>query len=154
MYSDNSTQPNASKVVLEQQIEGYFLEKAPFQIPVHIKEAIVKYAPWVNLVLMVFLLPAILVVLGIGTLLAPAGFLGGIGSGFAYTLTIGLSIVTLALRVLALPGLFSRKRSGWVFTYYGDLINVALNILSFSLFGLLFDIIFLFVLFQVRNYYK
>jgi hypothetical protein len=154
MQTNHSAQPDASKVVFEQQIEGYFLDKAPFQIPAHIKEAIVKYAPWINLALMVFLLPAILVVLGIGTLLAPAGFLGGLGSGFAYMLTIGLSVVALALRILALPGLFSRKRSGWVFTYYGDLVNVALNIISFSLFGLLFDIIFLFVLFQVRSYYK
>ena len=152
--SGNSAQPGTSKVVFEQQFEGYLIEKAPFQIPAHIKEAIVKYAPWINLVLMVFLLPVVLFVLGLGTLLAPVGFLGGIGSGFIYSITIGLTFIVLVLRVLALPGLFSRKRSGWVFTYYGDLINIAMNILSFSIIGLFFDLVFLFVLFQIRSYYK
>jgi hypothetical protein len=152
--SGNSFQPGASKVMFEQQLEPFFIEKAPFQIPVHIKEAIVKYVPWVNLVLLILLFPVILGVLGLGTLLIPAGFLGGVSGGFVYTFTIVLSIIALVLRILALPGLFGRKRSGWVFTYYGNLANVLLNIVSFSIFGLLFDALFLFILFQVRSYYK
>ena len=152
--SGNPFQPGASKVVFEQQLEPYFIEKAPFQSPAHIKEAIVKYVPWVNLVLLILLFPVILAVLGLGTLLVPVGFLGGIGAGFGYTITIILSIVALILRILALKGLFARKRSGWVFTYYGNLTNVLLNIFSFSIFGLLFDALFLFILFQVRSYYK
>ncbi len=152
--SGNPIQPVAPKVVLEQKLETYFLEKAPFQVPVHIKESIVKYVPWINLVLMIILLPVVLTVLGLGTIITPVSFLGGIGAGFSFTLTIIFTIVILVLRALALPGLFNHKRNGWVFTYYGDLINVVLNIISLSVIGLLFDIVFLFILFQVRNYYK
>lgn len=146
--------PAAPKVVFEQQLETYFIDKAPFQIPVHTKEAIVKYVPWINLVFMFILLPVILAVLGLGVLFTPVSFLGGLGGGITYIITLVFTVGILLLRALALPGLFNRKRSGWVFSYYGDLINIVLNILSFSIIGLLFDVVFLFVLFQVRNYYK
>jgi hypothetical protein len=147
-------EPTAPKVVFEQQLETYFIDKAPFQIPVATKEAIVKYVPWINLVFMVLLLPVVLAVLGLGALFTPVSFLGGLGGGLTYILTLVFTIAILILRTLALPGLFNRKRSGWVFSYYGDLINIILNILSFSIIGLLFDVVFLFVLFQVRSYYK
>lgn len=152
--SGSPFEPAAPKVVFEQQLETYFIDKAPFQIPASTKEAIVKYVPWINLVFMVLLLPVVLAVLGLGALFTPISFLGGIGGGFAYILTLVFTIAILVLRALALPGLFNRKRSGWVFSYYGDLINIILNILSFSIIGLLFDVVFLFVLFQVRSYYK
>lgn len=152
--SGNPFQPVAPKVLLEQQLETYFIEKAPFQVPLNIKESIVKYVPWINLVLMIILFPVVLAVLGLGTIFTPVSFLGGVGAGFSFMLTIIFTVAILILRALALPGLFNRKRSGWVFTYYGDLINVLLNIISLSIIGLLFDVLFLFILFQVRNYYK
>lgn len=152
--SGNPFQPNAPKVVLEQQFETYLLDKAPFHLPVNIKEAIVKYVPWVNLILMIILFPVVLGALGLGALFAPASFLGGVGSGFMYIITLIFSMASLILSAMALPGLFKRKRSGWVYTYYADLLQVVLNILSFSIIGLLFNLIFLFVLFQVRSYYK
>ena len=148
--SGSPFEPAAPKVVFEQQLETYFIDKALFQIPASTKEAIVKYVPWINLVFMVLLLPVVLAVLGLGALFTPISFLGGLGGG----LTLIFTIAILVLRALALPGLFNRKRSGWVFSYYGDLINIILNILSFSIMGLLFDVVFLFVLFQVRSYYK
>ena len=152
--SGSPFEPVAPKVVFEQQLETYFIEKAPFQIPVSTKEAIVKYVPWINLVFMFLLLPVILAVLGLGALFTPVSFLGGLGGGLTYILTLVFTIGILVLRALALPGLFNRKRSGWVFSYYGDLINIVLNILSFSIIGLRFYVVFLFVLFQVRSYYK
>jgi hypothetical protein len=152
--SGSPFEPVAPKVVFESQLEAYFIDKAPFQIPVSTKEAIVKYVPWINLVFMILLLPVVLAVLGLGALFTPLSFFGGLGGGFSYILTFIFTIAILVLRALALPGLFNRKRSGWVFSYYGDLINIVLNILSFSIIGLLFDVVFLFVLFQVRSYYK
>jgi hypothetical protein len=138
----NPFEPVAPKVVLEQQLETYFIDKAPFQVPIPTKEAIVKYVPWLNLVFMIVMLPIIVAMLGIMAL------------GFSHMITLIFTIAILVLRALALPGLFARKRNGWVLSYYGDLINIALNILSFSVISLLFDVLFLFVLFQVRSYYK
>jgi hypothetical protein len=152
--SGSPFEPVAPKVVFESQLETYLIDKAPFQIPAPTKEAIVKYVPWINLVFMILLLPAVLAVLGLGALFTPFSFLGGFGGGFAYIFTLLFTIAILVLRALALPGLFNRKRSGWVFSYYGDLINILLNIISFSIIGLLFDVLFLFVLFQIRSYYK
>jgi len=152
--TENPIQPVVPKVVLEQQLETYLIDKAPFQIPQNVKEAIVKYVPWINLVLMVLLFPVVLAVLGLGTLLMPASLLSGPGSGFVYVTTMIVTGITLLLRAIALPGLFGRKRNGWVYTYYSDILNAFLNIVSFSIIGLLFSVVFLFVLFQVRHYYK
>ncbi len=152
--TENPVPPIFPKVLLEQQLETYLINKAPFQIPQHVKEAIVKYVPWINLILMILLFPVILAVLGLGTILMPASFLGGVGTGFIYIVTMIVTGITLVLRAIALPGLFGRKRSGWVYTYYADMLNALLNLISFSIMGLIFSVLFLFVLFQVRSYYK
>jgi hypothetical protein len=72
--SGNPFEPTAPKVVFESQLENYFIDKAPLQIPVTTKEAIVKYVPWINLVFMLLLLPVVLAVLGLGALITPLVF--------------------------------------------------------------------------------
>ena len=64
-----------------------------------------------------------------------------------------LTLISLVLGLLALPGLFNRKRSGWVFSYYAELVTILSNIFSFSLIGILLGLLFLMLLFQVRDYY-
>jgi hypothetical protein len=105
-------------------------------------------------VLLLLTLPAILAFLGIGAALMPVSFLGGLGSGFSYTIIMILSVVGLVLGALALPGLFNRKRSGWVLSYYAQLLSILSSLLSFSLFGILLGLLFLMLLFQVRDYYR
>jgi hypothetical protein len=139
--------------ILEKELAPLFLEKLPAASQ-GLKEGFVKYFPWVTVVLMVLLLPVVLLALGLGAVLAPFAYLGGLGSGFAGMLGLVLSGAILVLDVLALPGLFGRKRRGWVWAYYGQLLSVMSGLLSFSLFGLLLSGAFLWLLFQVRGYYK
>src|SRR2546423_3338083 len=90
-------------------LDYYLVTKAQIQLPMAVKEAIVKYGRWVAVVLLIFALPALLVVLGIGTLFIP--FAGpAYATGFTY-LTI-ISIVQIGLLIAALPGLFARKMQG------------------------------------------
>lgn len=140
--------------LLEAELSPYFTTKAPFQFPVNFREGFVKYWPVVSLVLLLLALPAILAFLGIGIAFMPVSFMGGVGAGFGYTIVMILSVTRLVLGAMALPGLFNRKRSGWVLSYYAQLLSVLTSILSFSLIGILLSLLFLMLLFQVRDYYN
>jgi hypothetical protein len=77
-----------------------------------------------------------------------------LGSGFLGIAALALSGAILVLDMLALPGLFNRKRRGWVWAYYAQLLSVLSSLLSFSLFSVLLSGAFLWLLYQVRSYYK
>lgn len=139
--------------VLETELAPFFTTKAPFQFPINFREGFVKYWPIVSLILLLLTLPAILAFLGIGAALMPVSYMGGASVGITYTITMVLSLVGLVLGALALPGLFNRKRSGWVLSYYAQLLSILTSIFSFSLIGILLGILFLMLLFQVRDYY-
>ena len=62
---------------LEQTLKVYLVDKAP-ALPEKVKEVIVKYGPWITLIFLVLSLPAILFAFGLGTIVAPFAFLGGV----------------------------------------------------------------------------
>ena len=133
-------------------LDFYLVKKAPFQLPIEAKEWIVKFGPWITIVLLVLALPPLLFVMGLGTMLMPFGGIG-YATGFTY-LTIGL-VVQLGLTIAALPGLFARKMSGWTMLFYAQLVGLAFALLRGSIVGgLLGGLISLYVLFQVRPLYK
>ncbi|MFD2934440.1 chromate transporter [Spirosoma flavum] len=144
----------AQPAVLETELAPYFTTKAPFQFPFNFREGFVKYWPIVSLVLLLLTLPAILAFLGIGAALMPVAYMGGAGVGISYTITMILSVLGLVLGGLALPGLFNRKRQGWVFSYYAQLLSILTSVFSFSIIGILLGLLFLMLLFQVRDYYN
>jgi hypothetical protein len=133
-------------------LEFYLVQKAPFQIPDGGKEWIVKYGPWITVVLLILSLPLILIALGIGTVLVP--FAGvGYATGFGY-LAI-LTIVTVGLQVAALPGLFARKMSGWNLIFYSRIVSFIGSLLMGALIsGILGAVISLYILFQIRPLYR
>lgn len=92
----------------------YLVEKRRFSCLTASNKFLVKYGPWITVVLLVLSLPALLVMLGIGTALVPFGGVG-YAAGFGY-LTV-VMIVQLGLTVAALPGLFARKMSGWTLLF-------------------------------------
>jgi hypothetical protein len=130
----------------------YLVTKAPIQIPEAGREAIVRWGPWVLVVLLVITLPAALFILGLGALVAPfAGVNYATGFGLS---AIGL-LVTFALEVAALPGLFARKMSGWNLLFYARLVSIVASLLSFYLAGAVIGgLLSLYLLFQVRSLYK
>ena len=133
-------------------LDYYLVTKAPFHIPGNVKEWLVQYGPWITIVLMVLTLPALLIVLGLGSLLIP--FAGvGYASGFGFR-AIGL-VVEIGLTLMALPGLFARKMSGWTLLFYARVVSIVANLLAGAVVSALVGgIISLYVLFQVRSLYK
>lgn len=136
---------------LEKELLPLFTEKAPFQMADEWKEIIVKYGPYISLILV----PLSLLSIGIGTILSIFSLLT---VNFLGTLSLVLTIIAMVLNLVALPGLFARTRSGWTLVYYGFLLNTLSSIITLSVSGILGAAIgFLiggFVLFQIRNKYK
>jgi hypothetical protein len=133
-------------------LDFYLVKKAPFQIPDNAKEWIVKWGPWITVVLLVLALPPLLFVLGLGAVFMPFGGIG-YAAGFTY-LTIVL-IAQLGLMVAALPGLFARKMAGWRLMFYAQILSFVFSLLSGSIVGAAIGaVIGMYLLFQVRPLYK
>ena len=142
--------PPSSKNVIA-LLEYYLVTKAPFQIPDNWREWIVKWAPWIQVVLLVLLLPLILFALGLGTLVLP--FMGTkvVGGFFG----IILLLAQTALMAAAIPGLFKRSMTGWNLAFYGQIVTVLSNLVHVDILsGLIGALLSFYVLFQVRSYYK
>lgn len=145
---------NGSMAKLEDTLELYLLKKAP-SLPEGIKEAIVKFGPWIVLILLIMTLPVILAVFGLGALILPFSVVGGAGFGLTYLLSLGLTIVMLVLEAMAIPGLFKRQMKAWKLLYYATLVGAVQNVVSFNLGGLIIGTLLgLYILFQIRSYYK
>jgi hypothetical protein len=129
----------------------YLVKKAPFQLPAEVKEFLVKFGPWIALVLLLLSLPGLLLMLGLGTAFMPFGGAAYM-VGFSY-LTVVL-LAQLVLLGLALPGLFKRKMSAWRLIFYSQLVGIAFSLLSGSILGALIGgLIGLYILFQIRPLY-
>ena len=132
-------------------LDFYLVKKAPFQLPAEVREFFVKFGPWIALVFLVLSLPALLVMLGIGTAFMPFG-------GAVYT--VGFSFATLVLLAqlvllaVALPGLFKRKMSAWRLIFYSQLVGILFQLLMGSFLGAIIGgLIGLYILFQIRPLY-
>jgi len=139
---------------LERLLETYFGEKAP-RLPDGIKEFIVNFGPWITLLMIVATLPAMLAILGLGTMAIPFSYLGGFQFGLRHTISILLTGATLILDVIALPGLFKRKLSAWKLIFYVSLISVVQNALTVNFSSLVIgSLISWYVLFQIKKLYR
>lgn len=133
-------------------LDYYLVKKAPFQIPDVAREWIVKFGPWIAVVLLVLSLPAVLIILGIGTFLVP---FGGVGYAAGFGLSAIALLVSLVLEAMALPGLFARKMSGWKLMFYGQAAGCLASLLSGALISAIIGaLISFYILFQVRSLYK
>jgi len=149
---------NASALAsLEETLDLYFGQKAP-AMPPNVKELVVKFAPWITLVLLLITLPAVLIVLGLGALAAPLAFLVGPGTGvtygFTYTVSMLILGVSVLLEALSLPGLFKRTRQGWRYAYYATLVSVVGSLIGFNIVSAIITaLIGFYILFQIRPLY-
>lgn len=137
---------------LEGWLEEYLGQKAP-QLPERWRQTIAKIGPWVTLVVLILTIPALLALLGFG--FAVVSTLGvavhyGAWSWFIWLLTLG----SLVLEIIALPGLFKRTKFGWSFIFYAALLGGVTNILSINIGGLIGTVLSLYIIFQIKNQYK
>lgn len=155
MTTPTQSQNDLGKSVsqLETTLDLYLVQKAP-ALPVGIKESLVKYGPYVDLIMILMSAPLVLAVLGLGAVLAPFSVFGGVRSVFSFSFSYIFLIAMVALQVMALPGLFKRSASAWKLLYYSALVDIIYTVFSFNLGSLISIAITLYFLFQIKSYYK
>jgi hypothetical protein len=132
----------------------YLIKKVP-SLPENVKEILVKFSPYISIIVLVFSIPSLLVLLGLNTLLVPAYILGGSRYTLSSLLSIIFLIATLVLEGMAIPGLFGRKASAWKLIYYIALLNAVDALLHFNLGELIIGTaISLYFIYQIKSYYK
>lgn len=138
---------------LESTLEGFFLKKLP-ALPANIKEIIVKFGPWVALVGLVFSLPTIFAALGFSSLMMP-GYFRNVYRFGGYSFTWWISIASMVLLAIALPGLFKRKMTSWRLMFYAGLVMALYYLITVNLGSLIIGTgISMYILFQIKSYYK
>ncbi|MCL5113572.1 MAG: hypothetical protein M1372_00180 [Patescibacteria group bacterium] len=142
---------------LEGTLDEYFGKKAP-ALPQNIKEIIVKIAPYLVIISLIFTIPAILVLFGLGslaTMLAPLGGARSVAGVPTMWIGIILLIPAVLLEIMAVPGLFSKKIAAWRYMYWAQLISIISSLVQLYIVGaILSAVIGFYILFQVKNLYK
>lgn len=148
---------------LEKTFDEVFVEKAPYQLPANAKEAIVKWSPWITLILLILFAPAALAIFGLGGLTATVAGAVGVGITPLYWLAFIALLVQLVVMAISIPGLMKRSyNSGWRLVYYSALVSFVYAVLQSVGVGAIFNIltaalstaIELYILFQIRSYYN
>lgn len=144
---------------VEDLLELYLYKKVP-AVPENVREVLVKVAPWANVVGIVFgimALPLLFAALGLGSMLAPFAALGGVsGVQFGTTLLISTLFVipVLVLQIMAAKGLFNKEAKGWRYLFYAVQLSAVQSIIGFSVMGVLWAAVFIYLLFQIRSEFK
>jgi len=140
---------------IETQCDLYLVKKAPFAIPENIKEIIVKYGPYISVVLIIIAFPAIIATLGLSSALSSLGFLARGGFSLFSVLAGLFMLASLILEIMALPGLFKRAASSWRLMFYSTLLSAINSLLMLDIGGLIIGtLLSLYVLFQIKSYYR
>ena len=130
---------------------GYPVKNAHFQVPRSVKQRLRNFGPCISRVLLVVLVPLLLVALGLGTIFMP---FGGVGYATGFGLAAIFALVQIVLLAMALPGLFSRKKSAWMLMFYEQLVGLLGSLLTGAILGSIIGaIIGLYFLFQLREKY-
>lgn len=153
------TPPSSNKSGLkeiEDFLELYLHTKIPFHLPPGVKEFIVTFGPWINLILLVIAAPIVLAALGLSLAFLPFGAVTHPFATILGTIHWIITLAAFALKAAALPGLFRRSlHTGWYYVFYATLIGslgelLYGNIISF----VLGTAISLYFLFQIKEMYK
>lgn len=132
---------------------GDWYEKLP-NLPKDARELLVKITPWVALIFGILGVLGGITGLGILSAVAPVAMMGQtqvLGSGMLAAL---LMLISAALLLAAFPGTRNRKEQGWKFLFWSEVVSVVAAVLGFSIGGVLFSLIGLYLVFQIRSYYK
>lgn len=137
---------------------GEWFEKFP-PLPKNGREALVKFAPVISLVFGILGVITSISGLGLLTATSPFAILGGAqavssyGTGFIAVL---FYLVSSVLLLAAFPGLKAKKLSGWNMLFWSEIVSFVGGIVSLTsiLSALLGVIIGLYLVFQIKSYYK
>lgn len=134
-------------------IENLFLKLPP--LPKSANEFIVSITPWLALILGIIGVIGSLSAFGLSTVFSPLILLGGgVKAATGLIAVAVISLIASVLMVVAVPSLFKKKAPGWTLLFWSEILGILSAIVSLSLGSLIFPLIWLYVLFQIKPYYK
>jgi hypothetical protein len=126
-----------------------FYKQVP-NLPVNIREILVKIAPWLALIFGI-----LGVIVGLGALgLSPVALLGGLEASVMVLATGAISIVASVLMLMAYPKLMKKQYKGWELLFWSEVVSVVSAVLTISIGSILGVLIGFYLLFQIKSYYK
>jgi len=140
----------------ENFLELYLVKKAP-ALPEGLKDFLVTVAPWLAVIAIVITLPLILAILGVSTFFTGMGIVIMPMGGFygLSSVSLVLTAVIMVLEIIAIPGLFSRKKRSWNLMFYATILSFISNVIfSMTAGGIIMSVLGVYVLFQVKSHYK
>ncbi len=127
---------------------GDFFAKLP-KWPQSIIDFLVRYFPWILIIISVISGLFIVTSLGLVTFFSVASPI----AGAATMLILILYGIQAVLGLLGGLRMLSGSKQGWDFALYSVLVAVIANIIEFSIGGLFGDFLMLWALFQLRSYF-
>ncbi len=130
-----------------------FYKNAP-NLPVNIREVLVKIAPWFALIF------GILGILGgLGAVgFSPVGLVDGVGTSLFLMVSGVLTIVASVLMLMAFPKLQKHQYGGWRLLFWSEVVSILASLLSITVGSILGAVISaligFYILFQIKSYYK
>lgn len=137
---------------LDKVLSVYLVQKAP-ALPKEIKDLLVKLAPFFAILAVVFGLPAILAVFGLGAIMTPFALVAGARTGIYWVFWL-VGLIQIVLAGMSIKPLFERTGHGWRLMYYSQILSVVASLGNFNLGSLVFTVLSLYLLYQVKSSYK
>lgn len=138
----------------ESFFDEYLGHKAP-PIPPAIKNGVVKFGPWVLVVLLIIGFFSLFTGIGVLLVSLPAMVLRNILEAIIIVLYTAISAISFILLAIAVPGLFKMKKKSWYLVYYATLLGFISSLLMINIVGgILFTLLGLYILFQIKPFYR
>lgn len=137
---------------LDKILSKYLIKNAP-PLPKEIKELLVKIAPFLAILAVIFGLPAIFTVFGIGAIMTPFAWVAGVYTGTFWFFWL-LTLIQISLAGLSIKPLFTHSGHGWRLMYYSQLATIITTFNHFNIFSLIFTLFSLYLLYQIKSSYK
>lgn len=115
------------------------------------REILVQIAPWFALVFGILGVVGTLSAFGLFTFLTPVvrPDLSGV-----LLISTALGFIGSVLLLAAYSGLRKRNAQGWRLLFWSEAVSLISSVIAFSLFSVLFSLVGLYLVFQIRSYFK
>lgn len=142
---------------LEKIFELYLVKKVP-AISNTYKDLLVVFVPWLTIFTIIKDISILFSAFG-GSLKMRFAFLidpfSPLNFGIGYSFLLILLTIAIVFYSISLVGLYQRSTKGWKFLYWATLISFISNLFGFNPVGnVLWSLIVLYFLFQIKKYYK
>jgi len=154
----NTGTKDIKKVLVQLEEKLVEISKKLPQLPDSIGEFLVKYGPYLMIVSLVFGVISTLTTFGL-----IAAFNPMIRAGYPYVYRYGVhfslyglvSLISMVLTAMAIPGLLKRTKKAWNLMFYASLVTAISYLVSMNIGNLIIGMaINWYFLFQIRKFYK